>query len=153
MRRGLTSADVCEVSGYSRDELHAILRCLPPYCEAQATPRVAREFLPKDLLILCVTRVLEHDFGLRRAAVGSLGQALHQTLSGPRKINPNARLVVKVEPPEVIYLTQASTDRQGVVVALGPLFHKVDHYLTADAYPSLRLETVLSSGPTKRRQA
>lgn len=153
MKRGLTSADVCEVSGYTRDELHAILRCLPPYCEVQATPRVAREFQTKDLLILCVTRVLEHDFGLRRAAVGSLGKTLHQALSGPRKINPNARLIVTVEPPEVTYLAQPSTDRQGVVVALGPLFHKVDHYLTADTYPSLRLETALNARPTKRRQA
>lgn len=152
MRRGLTSADVCEVAGYSRDELHAILRCLWPYCEVQLAPRVAREFQPKDLLTLSVTRVLEHDFGMRRTAVATLGEALQQALSGPRKINPNARLVVTAEPPEVLYVAQGSTDRQGVVVALGPLFNKVDSYLSADVYPSLRLETAVSSGSTKRRR-
>lgn len=145
--------DVCEVSGYARDELHAILRCLWPYCEFEPTPRVAREFQAKDLLTLSVTRVLEHDFGLRRAAVGSLGKALQAALSGPRKINPNARLVVTVEPPQVHYVNQATTDRQGVVVALGPLFNKVDSYLSVDAYPSLRLETALAASSTKRRSA
>jgi len=153
MRRGLTTADVCEVTGYSRDELHAILRCLWPYCEEQLAPRVAREFLPKDLLTLSVTRVLEHDLGLRRAVVASLGKQLQQALSGPRKINPNARLVVTIEPQEVVYVAQNTTERQGVVVTLGPLFAKVDGYLSTDAYPSLRLETALSSGTTKRRHA
>lgn len=153
MKRGLTSADVCEVTGYRRDELHAILRCLWPYCDEQLSPRVAREFQAKDLLALCVTRVLEHDCGLRRAAVATLGKALQRALSGPRKISPTARLVVTVEPLEVLYVAQGSTDRQGVVVALGPLFEKVDGYLTADVYPSLRLETAISSGSTKRRNA
>lgn len=151
MKRGLTTADVVEVTGYTRDELHAILRCLWPYCEAVPNPRVARVFEPRDLLVLCVTRVLEHDLGLRRVSVASLGRALHQALSGPRKINPNARLVVTVEPPQVLYVAQASTDRQGVVVALGPLFEKVDSYLSVDPYPSLRLELAVGHG--KRRQA
>lgn len=151
MRRGLTTADVCEVTGYSRDELHAILRCLWPYCDAAPNPRVAREFEPRDLLVLCVTRVLEHDLGLRRVAVGTMGKALQAALSGPRKINPNARLVVTVQPPQVLYVAQGLTDRQGVVVALGTLFEKVDTYLSSDIYPSLRLE--MNVAPHKRRHA
>jgi hypothetical protein len=151
MRRGLTTADVCEITGYRRDELHAILRCLWPYCDAAPNPRVAREFEPRDLLVLYVTRVLEHDLGLRRVAVGTLGKALQAALSGPRKINPNARLVVTVQPLQVLYVAQNSTDRQGVVVALGPLFERVDTYLSTDVYPSLRLETNVAS--RKRRHA
>lgn len=151
MRRGLTTVDVCEVTGYSRDELHAILRCLWPYCDAAPTPRVAREFEPRDLLVLCVTRVLEHDLGLRRVAVGTLGKPLQVALSGPRKMNPNARLVVTVHPSQVLYVAQGSTDRQGVVVTLGPLFEKVDSYLSTGVYPSLRLETTVAS--RKRRHA
>jgi hypothetical protein len=151
MRRGLTTADVCEVTGYSRDELHAILRCLWPYCDATPNPRVAREFEPRDLLVLFVTRVLEQSMGLRRVAVGSLGKLLQEALSGPRKINPNARLVVSVDPPKVVYVAQGSTERQGIVVALGPLFEKVDQYLSADMYPSLRLE--MAVGQSRRKQA
>lgn len=143
--RGLTSADVCEVTGYSRDELHAILRCLWPYCDAAPNPRVARVFVPRDLIALCVTRVLEHELGMRRAAVGNLGKALHEALSGPRKINQNARLVLTVQPPQVIYVPQASTERQGVIVLLGPLFERVDSYLSTGINPSLRLETAVTS--------
>ena len=149
MKRGLTAADVCEVTGYRRDELHAVLRCLWPYCDAAPNPRVPREFEPRDLLALCVTRVLEHDLGLRRVALGTLGKPLQAALSGPRKINPEARLVVTVQPPQVLYVAQGSTDRQGVVVALGLLFEKVDSYLSTDVYPSLRLETAVAS--RKRR--
>lgn len=153
LKQGITHGDVCEVSGYSRDELHALLKVLPPYCDAQASPRKARQYLPRDLLTFCVARVLEHDLGLRRAAMGRLGEALQKALTGPRKINPQARLVITVEPPQVTYVAQCSTDRQGAVVALGPLFAKVDGYLCRDVYPSLRLETALSSAASKGRHA
>jgi hypothetical protein len=153
MGRGLTSVDVCKVTGYSRDELHAILRCLWPYCEQHLAPRVAREFHAKDLLTLCVTCVLEHDLGLRRTTVATLGRPLLKALTGPRKLNANARLVVTANPPDVVYVAQSSTDRQGVVVALGPLFDRVDRYLADDIHPSLRLEIAISSTSTKRRHA
>ena len=153
LKQGLTHGDICEVSGYTRDELHALLKVLRPYCDAPASPRKARQYQPKDLLTLCVARVLEHDLGLRRAAVGTLGEALQKALSGPRKISPQARLVITIEPPQVTYCSQGSTDRQGVVVALGPLFAKVDGYLSRDAYPSLRLETALSTASGRRGHA
>lgn len=153
LKQGITHGDVCEVSGYTRDELHALLKVLPPYRDARASPRKARQYLPRDLLTFCVARVLEHDLGVRRAAVGTLGEALQKALTGPRKMNPQARLVITIEPPQVTYVAQGSTDRQGVVVALGPLFAKVDGYLSQDAYPSLRLETALSSAASRGRHA
>ena len=153
MGRKLTTADVCEVTGYSRDELHAVLKCLWPYCDDKPSPRVARDFSAKDLLMLSVTAVLAHQFGLRRQAVGSLGRELQTALSGPKKANRAARLVVTVQPPEVLYVNQAATDRQGVVVALGPLFDKVDQYLTFDSHPGLQLGPGLVASSSKRRHA
>lgn len=137
MTRKLTSADVCEVSGYSRDELHAILKTLWPYCEAKPSPRIARAFSPHDLVVLSVTRVLEHEMGLRRTAVASLGKELHGALSGPKTVNRAARLVVTVRPTSVTYVSHTTMDMQGVVVLLGPIFEKLDQYLSFDSHPNL----------------
>lgn len=153
MARKLTTADVCEVTGYSRDELHAILKCLWPFCDEKPSPRVARDFSAKDILTLSVTAALEHQLGLRRQAVGSLGRELQAALSGPKKVNRAARLVVTVQPPKVVYVNLASTDHQGVVIALGPLFDKVDQYLTFDSHPGLQLGPGLVANSPKRRHA
>lgn len=139
MPRRLTAADVCAVTGYSRDELHAILRSLWPYAEDKPSPRVAREFTPKDLLVLSVTQVLENQFGLRRTAVSALGPQLQAALAGPKDVSRNARLVITVQPPLVEYVDEESVDGQGVVVALGPLFERVDGHLNFDGQLSLQL--------------
>lgn len=153
MSRKLTTSDVCNVTGYTRDELHAVLKCLWPYCAAKSSPRVARDFNARDLLTLSVTQTLERQFGMRRTALGLLGRQLQSALSGPKKVNRTARLVVTVEPPEVLYVNQASTDRQGVVVALGPLFDKVDSYLSFDTDLDLQLGPGLVASASKKRHA
>ncbi len=138
MVRRLTAADVCAVTGYSRDELHALLRVLEPYSTDRPSPRVAREFTPKDLVVLGVTQVLEDRYGLRRAAVAKLGPQLQSVLSGPRAANRDARLAISVRPPRIDYLEAGVQPSEGLVVALAPLFEKVDDYLTFE--PQLTLQ-------------
>lgn len=150
MPRRLTAADVCAVTGYSRDQLHAILKCLWPYSEASSSPRVAREFMPKDLLILSVTQVLENEFCLRRGAVARLGPQLQMALSGPREINRSSVLVIAVQPPRVDYADEQLVDHHGVTVALGPLFEKVDAHLSFDGQLTLQLGPGLVQPARKR---
>lgn len=132
MPRRLTATDVHTVTGYSRDELQATLKVLWPYNEEKGSARVAREFVARDLVVLSVTKVLEHRYGVKRVALGNIGQNLRTALSGPKEVNRKARLVISIDPPSVEYVTTSVTEREGVVVALGPIFEKVDGYLTFD---------------------
>lgn len=138
MGRRLTAADVCAVTGYSRDELHALLRVLEPYCTDKPSPRVAREFTPRDLVVLGVTQVLEERYGLRRTAVAELGLQLQSALSGPRGLNRDARLSVSLRPLQVEYLGAGAMAIEGLVIALGPIIEKVDDYLSFEPQMSLR---------------
>lgn len=138
MGRRLTAADVCAVTGYTRDELHALLRILEPYCTDKPSPRVARKFTPRDLIVLGVTQILEERYGLRRTAVAELGLHLQNALAGPRGVNRDARLSVSVRPPRVDYLEADVVATEGLVVALGPLFEKVDDYLSFEPQLSLQ---------------
>jgi hypothetical protein len=149
MPRRLTVADVCAVTGYARDELHATLRVLWPYNEFRSAPRVAREFSAQDLVVLSVTQAIEHRFGLRRSALARLGEPLRAALSGPKVVSRKARLVISVEPPGVEYVNAAITEREGLVVALGPIFERVDGYLTFDGQGLLPLTEIISGTEAK----
>lgn len=149
MPRRLTAADVCTVTGYARDELHATLKVLWPYSVQAPSPRVAREFSAQDLVVLSVTQALECRFGVRRAALASIGQALRAALSGPKVASRKARLVISIDPPTVDYVNTSITEREGLVVALGPIFEKVDGYLTFDAQGLLPLTDVISDANSK----
>lgn len=139
MPRRLTAADVCTVSGYTRDELHATLKVLWPYSQEQAAPRVARKFAPQDLVVLSVTQVLERRFGLRRSALARIGEQLRTALTGPKEVSRKARLVISIEPASVEYVNLSITEREGLVVALGPIFEKVAGYLSFDGQGLLAL--------------
>lgn len=139
MPRRLTVADVLEVTGYSRDELHALLRVLHPYVSEKSAPRVAREFSPKDLVVLSVTQALEQAYGMRRTAVAELGEKLQAALSGPRLASGDAKLCISIRPPKVEYLENGSSVAEGLVVALAPIFDKVDRYLSFEPQMSLQL--------------
>jgi len=138
MPRRLTAADVLEVTGYSRDELHALLRVLAPYNAERSSPRVAREFFPKDLVVLSVTQILENRYGVRRTAVAEIGELLQDALNGPKAANRDARLWITVRPPHVGYVDGPSYAGEGMIVALGPIFEKVDRYLSFEPQLSLQ---------------
>lgn len=144
MARKLTAVDVCEVTGYSRHQLQALLCDLSPYAERGTLPRVAREFRAHDLHVFCVVHALEERLGMKRSHVILIGQQVHKALSGPRKVNPKARLLISLYPPLVTYLEAASVEGEGLLVSLGPVFETVDCYLSCD---DLESQTSLHLGP------
>lgn len=115
-----------------------MLRVLEPYCTDKPSPRVAREFTPRDLVVLGVTQVLEDRYGLRRTAVAELGLHLQSALAGPKGVNRDARLSISVRPPSVDYLDAGAIATEGLVIALGPLFEKIDDYLSFEPQLSLQ---------------
>ncbi len=138
MVKRLTVVDVCAVTGYSRDELHAVLKVLDPYRLDRPSPRVAREFSAKDLIVLSVVRQLEHRYGVRRAAIGELGEQLQVAIAGPRSSTANALLSVSFNPPIVSVLSAASA-HEGLRIALAPMYEQVDQYLSFEE-PQLDLQ-------------
>lgn len=145
MVRKLTVADVCLVTGYSRDELHALLRVLPPYHFEKPAPRVAREFTAKDLLVLSVTHILEDRYGVRRAALGDIGVPLQDALSGPRLQSEDPCLLINIKPASA-RLVDTVTPKEGLMLLLAPIYEKIDTYLSYD--PQLPLQF----GPTLVRK-
>jgi hypothetical protein len=136
MERKLTTADVCQVSGYSRDHIQALLKVLPPYCDSLSSERVARHFRSQDLLVICVARTLEINCGVRRKDIAKIGDELHRTLNGPRRLSETPVLVINVSPPKVQYLETLFPEVDGIVIQLRPLFDRVDMYLMGETYQS-----------------
>lgn len=131
MPRKLTAADVREVSGYSRNELRAVLDDLPDYAVTSGQARVAREFDRLDLIVLTVIHDLETRHGMRRNAIAGVSRQLRKALSGPKRINREARLLVSVVPPAVNYIEANLRIQSGIVVPLADVFERVDGYLGA----------------------
>ena len=132
MQRKLTAIDLCNVSGYSRDQLQAVLRLLPPYCEVSSAQRVARLFSPQDLIVISVAYQLEVKCAFRRRDFKKIGVELHTQLNGPRQITSSPVLVVSVEPSTVTYHATMPQDIEGIVIRLRPIFNVVDSYLTGE---------------------
>lgn len=130
MQRKLTVVDLCNVSGYSRDQIQAVLRLLPPYCDVPSAERVARLFSPQDLIVISVAYQLEVKCAFRRRDFNKIGVELHSQLNGPRPVTSSPVLVVSVEPATVTYHTAMSQDIEGIVIRLRPIFNTVDSYLT-----------------------
>lgn len=142
MVRRLTASDVCAVTGYSRDELHALLRVLGPYNVDRPSPRVAREFTGKDLLVLSVAQVLENRFGVRRNALPEIGELLQRAFGGPRSGAEISNLVITINPPQVL-MAEEPVNMSGMLVPLAPIYDAVDAYLSYDPQLSLRFGPAL----------
>lgn len=137
MPRKLTVADVCAVTGYARDELHALLKVLPPYDAERPAPRVARQFSGKDLLVLSITQVLESRFCVRRTALSQIGHQLQSALSGPRLRGSEQVMVLTIQPPLVRIINARLEETEGILIPLEPLFEQVEAYLSHDPQMSL----------------
>lgn len=137
-------ADVCEVTEYTRDQLRGMLRDLPPFLESLSEGR-NRTFSRVELLTICVITQMEVRYGIKRSAIAQIVQQMVSTLSGPRSIDPRARLNVIVEPPLVTFLAEDAPVSEGLLVPLGPIFKRVDHYL--GAHPDMDGQAELPLGP------
>lgn len=142
----LTAVDVCAVSGYARDQLRGTLDGLPPYAEQKTSARVAREFLHKDLIVLSVVFVLDIQFNIRRPGIALIIESLIKTLSGPKAVNREARLLITFNPPSVRYLNKQEPIQSGILVALGPIFERIDAYMAGNPINASR-DMELNFGP------
>lgn len=155
--RKLTAADVREVTGYTRDQLRALLNELPVWSEEASSARVAREYTAHDLIVLSVIYLLDIRVGIRRKQIALMLSHLRRALSGPRNIDRNARLAISFDPRHVAYVGSGSDIQEGVVISLGPVFDRVDQYLgaahtiTASAQPRLQIGPALVR--SRRRRA
>lgn len=156
-QRKLTIADLCEVTGYTRDQLKALLREIPGWSPARGA-RVAREFSPHDLIVVATIHALDVGIGMRRKQIAVLVPKLRHVLVGPRAVDRSASISISFDPPTIDYFVPKSAPRQGVIVDVGAIYERVDRYLSP-LLPWSRLQEKLPLGPTlvkssaKRRRA
>lgn len=129
----LRASDLCRVTGYTRDQMRGLLDEAMRMSErASKGARIAREFNPHELLVVAVMVELESKFGFKRAHIAGIAKRLTHVLSGPRLVNPQARLFVTFDPPRVIYVAgDMLPPNDGLVISLGPIFERVDRYLAS----------------------
>ena len=139
----LTITDLCRVTDYTRDQMRGLLDLTLPQRSSKGA-RVAREFRAQELIFVAVMAELETRYGIKRGHVVAVAKRLSQTLSGPKPLNRQARLVVTFEPPKVTYVDETNPVLDGVILSLGPIFDRVDQYVRAGdrltTHPELRLE-------------
>lgn len=126
----LKISDLAAVASYTRFQMRGLLdEVFPESARGGTKTRTQRTFSPQDLLIVTVACELERSYGVKRRILASVRVPLRQALSGPRKASREARLVVTFTPPTATYLVPEAPVTEGLVLALGPLFAKVDEYL------------------------
>lgn len=127
--RAIKIGDLCELSGYSRDQMRGLLAELPRFANRQAEARVARVYTNHDALLLVLLCRLETKYGLKRNIVASLCEPIAAALAMPRAVSGQSRLVVLIESQACKYVDGSPTVDDGLVVALGPIFLAIDSYL------------------------
>lgn len=122
-------SDLCELAGYSRDQMRGLLAELPRFARRRAEARVARVYSNHDAMLVAVLCRLETVYGLRRSVVSALCESIAATLTAPRKISTQACLILRIHDATCEYVDTAPLIGDGLVVALGPIFLAIDSYL------------------------
>jgi len=143
--RKITIADACEITGYTRNQVRALLRDLPTFVGQEGTSTSVRTFTRNELLMICVIAAMEARFGIRRSAIGCLIQKLANALQVPRAVGTNARLDILFEPPSVTYSIVGGSVAEGVLIPLAPILERIEQYLSG--YSDLEVQGELSLGP------
>jgi hypothetical protein len=147
MVRGITIGNLCELSGYSRDQIRGLLSELPQYAKRKGEPRVANVYSSHDMLVVMICCRLESQYGLKRTAVAMLSQTIAQTLAVPRLAAKGARLVLRLDPPTAKYVERVDDLLDGLVVALDPIFTSIDAYLATFPVHSSMYQRELTFAP------
>lgn len=127
----LQHRDACEVTGYGRDELHALIRGIRFDPSGQVRERVARQFSRLDLVVLSAVASLDIELGMKRELVADLLAQLRQALSQPRQHQRNPRLLIDSRAKRIRFMSENEVIDSGVVLALGPVFARVEKHLGA----------------------
>ena len=126
--RSLKMADACSISGYTRDQMRALLRDLPSFTANQGAGR-SRVFTRVELLAIAVISFMEQRYGIKRAAIGTILDQLLETLQVPREVDHFACLIVVTGEPSVSYARLNEIVSEGLVIPLAPVFDRLDTYL------------------------
>lgn len=127
--RPIIVSDLCEITGYSRDQMRGLLAELPRFARRRAEARVARVYSNLDALLIVLLCRLETVYGLKRSVVSTLCEAIAATFSAPRAVSSRACLIVNVRDATCVYVDKSPVVEDGLVVALGPIFMAIDAYL------------------------
>lgn len=127
--RKTTIGDLCELTGYSRDQLRGLTSELPRFSQRSAAARVARVYSNHDVLVLVLLCHLETQYGLRRAVVASFCEHIAETLAVPRSVSIGSKLVLHFGQMRCDFVEGSVAIEDGVVVALDPVFTALDSYL------------------------
>lgn len=127
--RSITISDLCELTGYSRDQMRGLLAELPRFAQRRTEARVAREYSNHDVVLVSVLCRLETVYGLKRSVVSALCESIAATLTVPRKVSKDACLILRVHGSACEYVDAAPQIDDGLVVALAPVFLAIDSYL------------------------
>lgn len=144
-----TVADLCRVTGYTRHQVHSLVRLALPGRSSKGE-RFAREFRHQDLIVIAALAELETKFGIDRRHLALVAKRLPQVLALPREPNPAARLIVTFEPPKITYVDEPTTVLEGVVMPLRPVFDRVDSHVFASSAGG---QPLLQLGPAPLRTA
>jgi len=125
----LKISDLAAVTGYTRFQMRGLLDGVFPRPDQERVAASQQTFSPHDLLVIAVACEIEQKYGVKRAVLALIGEALRKTLTGPRAANRDARVVVTFTPPTATYLLPETEVREGLVLTRGGLFAKVDEYL------------------------
>lgn len=126
--RPLKMADACAVSGYTRDQMRALLRDLPPFTVDQGSGK-NRVFTRVELLTIAIISSMEQRYGIKRSAIGAALKPLLETIQAPREVDPLACLVVVAGEASVSYSRLTDAVSEGLVIPLAPIFERLDTYL------------------------
>lgn len=145
--RTLKMADACAISGYTRDQMRALLRDLPSFTSSQGSGR-SRIFTRIELLAIAIICSMEQKYGVKRAAISTILSELFETLQTPRELDPLACLLIITGESKVSYTNLNEQLAEGLVIPLAPIFDRLDTYLGVKT-PQRQIE--LGFGPSLRK--
>lgn len=128
MRR-ITISDLCELTGYSRDQLRGLLAQLPRFADRHGEARVARVYSSTDVVLVVLLCRLETAYGLKRSVVSALCEPIAIALTIASKECKHASLVMHIQDATCEYADTPPLIGDGLVVALPPIFMAIESYL------------------------
>ncbi len=145
--RPLTMYDLCLLSGYSRDQVRGLLDKLPMYAERRVKARIATVYTAQDLMVVALCCQLETRYSIKRETVAALAPEISKELARPRPVAQQARLVLGFDPPSATYVERVDDLAEGLVVALEPIFERIDDYLLPGRSVRANIQRNLAFGP------
>ena len=126
--RTLKMADACAVSGYTRDQMRAVLRDLPPLGVAHGPGR-NRVFSRMELLVIAIICTMEQRYGIRRTAIGPILDELIKIIQSVREQVASSTLVIVTSAESVLLKCQTESVKEGLIIPLAPIVRRMDIYL------------------------